>query len=518
MNATARRVALYTRISTDEANQPYSLGAQRDRLDTYVAAQPGWQIIAHYEDRASGKSLERPALATARRAAQAGLFDLLLVFRVDRLSRNLGQLAGLIEELEAAGVAFQSLSEPFDTTTPAGRMMLQMLGVFAEFERASIIERIGAGMERKASRGEWTVGSYPYGYHRGPEGPGLTPNPAAAQVVRDVFVRYVTHRQGSGPIAAWLNERDLRTTRGGPWTRASVLKLLGNRVYCGEVPFRGVWHPGQHPELVDAELFAAAQRLRASRAHSPAQRRTNASPFLLSGLRLVCDRCGSPLVGTAAHNRSRRYDYYTCATRSRHGTAACDQDRLRRDQLEAAVLGQLAEVYANTAILRAALDAADRQWRAKEGARRGRLAALALERVDLEHRLQRYLVAFEEGRLRPETAQSRIDAIEARLAAIGGEGLQLATDADPEDWRPADLDFAAALLGVSLDAILANELPPERSKALLAQLIEEVRVVSAADVRVTYRVPPEIRLPDGMVEMRGLEPLTPAMRTRCSPN
>ena len=509
MNGTSRRVALYTRISTDEVNQPYSLGAQRDRLEAHVAAQSGWQVVAHYEDRASGKSLERPALAEARRAAAAGSYDLLLVFRVDRLSRNLGQLAVLIEELEGAGVAFQSLSEPFDTTTPAGRMMLQMLGVFAEFERASIIERIGAGMERKARRGEWTVGSYPYGYHRGPDGPGLTPDPAAAQVVRDVFERYVTHHQGSGAIAAWLNARGLRTTRGGPWTRASVLKLLGNRVYRGEVPFRRSWHAGQHPALVDADPFEAAQRLRAGRARSPAQRRTNASPFLLSGLRLVCDRCGSPLVGTAAHNRSRRYDYYTCTTRSRHGTAACDQDRLRRDQLEAAVLGQLAEVYANTTVLRQALDAADQQWRAEEGTRRRRLAALAVERVDLEHRLQRYLVAFEEGRLRPETAQSRVDAIETRLAAIGGEEAQLVTAADAGDWGPPDLDFVAVLLGVSLDAILANQLPPERSKALLAQLIEEVRVVSGKDVRVTYRVPPEVRLPDGMVEMRGLEPLTP---------
>ncbi len=381
-------VALYTRISTDETNQPYSLGAQRDRLEAFVASQPGWTITAIYEDRASGKSLERPGLTTARQAARAGLFDLLLVFRVDRLSRNLGQLASLIEELEQAQVAFQSASEPFETSTPAGRMMLQMLGVFAEFERASIIERISAGMERKARRGEWTVGTYPYGYRRGPDGPGLTPDPAAAQVVRDVFDRYVTRHQSSGSIAAWLNGRGLRTTRGGRWSRASILKLLGNRVYLGEVPFRAEWHPGRHPAIVDADLFERARRLRASRARAPAQRRTNASPFLLSSLRLVCDRCGSPLVGTSAHNRSRRYDYYTCTTRSRHGSRACGQDRLRRDELEAAVLGQLAGVYADSQILRSAVDAADRQWRAQEGERRGRLAALAVERVDLECQLR----------------------------------------------------------------------------------------------------------------------------------
>ena len=516
MTGGPRRVALYTRISTDEANQPYSLGAQSDRLEAFVASQPDWKVTARYEDHASGKSLERPALHTARREAQTGAFDLLLVFRVDRLSRNLGQLAALIEELEHAGVAFQSLSEPFDTTTPAGRMMLQMLGVFAEFERASIIERISAGMERKARRGEWTVGTYPYGYRRDANAAGLRIDMAVAQVVRDIFERYVTGRQGSGRIAEWLNGRGLRTNRGGLWSRASVLNLLANRVYIGEVPYGGIWHQGQHEAIVEAAIFEQAQRLRAVRARTPAARRSNASPFLLSGLRFVCDRCGGPLVGTAAHNRSRRYEYYTCATRSRHGKAACDQDRLRRDELEAAVLGQLADVYANSSLLRQAIEESDQLWRAEEGARHERLAAFATERADLEQRLNRYLVAFEEGTLRPETAQARIDAIEERIAAIGGEEAELSAEATPDDWSEIDLDLASALLGVSLAAILSHELPPERSKALLRQLIEEVRVVSAADVRVTYRVPPEVRLPDGMVGDTGLEPVTSCMSSKCS--
>jgi len=182
------------------------------------------------------------------------------------------------------------------------------------------------------------------------------------------------------------------------------------------------------------------------------------------------------------------------------------------------VLGQLAEIYANTDLLRASLAEADRQWRHEHVARQGRIAALALERVDLERRLQRYLVAFEEGRLRPETCQTRIDDIEVRLAAMVSEEAALALESDRGDIGPVDLDFASALLSVSLDAILANALPPARSKALLAQLIEEVRVVSGQDVRVTYRVPPEVRIPDGMVEMRGLEPLTPSLQRRCSPS
>ncbi|MFI5259000.1 MAG: recombinase family protein, partial [Candidatus Limnocylindrales bacterium] len=108
------RVALYTRISTDETTQPYSLGAQADRLEAFVSSQPDWRIVAHYTDQASAKSLDRPALVAVRRAAVGGEFDLLLVYRVDRLSRNVGQLVGLIEELAGHNVVFRSATEPFD--------------------------------------------------------------------------------------------------------------------------------------------------------------------------------------------------------------------------------------------------------------------------------------------------------------------------------------------------------------------------------------------------------------------
>src|SRR5947209_1290028 len=157
------RVALYLRISTDEEHQPFSLDAQEYRLNAFVPTQPGWTHARTYVDQTSGAYVERPGLSDALRDARLGLYDVLLVYWVDRFARSLKVLVHLLEELDSAGVAFRSATEPIDTASATGRMLVQLLGVFAEFERATIIDRVIAGMERKAARGGWTAGRRPYG-------------------------------------------------------------------------------------------------------------------------------------------------------------------------------------------------------------------------------------------------------------------------------------------------------------------------------------------------------------------
>src|SRR6266511_2844991 len=160
------KIATYTRISTDEDRQPFSLGAQAERLEAYARSQDGWRIERRFTDQASGATLDRPQLRRALAEAETGVYELLLVYRVDRLSRNVRQLAQIAEDLDRVDVALRSATEPFDTSSAAGKMMLQMLGVFAEFERTTIVERITAGMERAASQGRWVVGTTPFGYVR----------------------------------------------------------------------------------------------------------------------------------------------------------------------------------------------------------------------------------------------------------------------------------------------------------------------------------------------------------------
>jgi DNA invertase Pin-like site-specific DNA recombinase/uncharacterized membrane protein YphA (DoxX/SURF4 family) len=184
------KVCIYTRISTDEESQPTSLHSQRERLEAFGKAQEDWRIVAHKQDQATGTKLDRPGLQAALDLARSGSIDLLLVYRVDRLSRKVRQLAQLTEELDALDVVLKSATESFDTGAAAGRMMLQMLAVFAEFEHATIVDRISAGIERRAKEGRWFGGRPPFGYTLSSEERVLVPDPVKTPVVQRVFDLY----------------------------------------------------------------------------------------------------------------------------------------------------------------------------------------------------------------------------------------------------------------------------------------------------------------------------------------
>jgi site-specific DNA recombinase len=390
------RIATYTRISTDEVNQPYSLGAQSERLASYVASQEDWELIATFTDQMSGAKLERPGLQGALRAARAGRFDLLLVYRVDRLARSVRGMAEVLEILDAAGVGFRSATEPFDTTSPAGRMMVQMLGVFAEFERATIIDRVIAGMERKSSQGGWCGGTQPFGY-RAVKGEGrLEVDEDEAPLIPVIFDLYANKRLGSQAIANQLSASGLTTRSGRPWQFKSILTVLRNRTYLGQVNFRGVWTDGDHPPLVEQGLFDTAQAILAERGEDVAKRASNSSDYLLTGL-VVCGNCGSHFTGTRATGRNATYRYYTCGGRQRYGTKSCATDRLPAEALDEAVVHSLLRAYEDTDLFAKAISEAQQRAELDESPQDAERAALQAELDKVERGIDRYLQAFESG-------------------------------------------------------------------------------------------------------------------------
>jgi site-specific DNA recombinase len=201
------RVGVYVRRPTDDEHQPYSIEAHDARLAAYIGSQPGWRQAARFSDDASGATTHRPGLRRALAAARAGMIDVLLVYRVDRLTRSLRDLVTLLDDLDHAGVVFRSATEPFDTATAMGRMLVQMLGMFAQFERDTIIDRVIVGMERKAPAGKWKGGRRTFGYQVDTTVQILVPDPAEAAVVRLIFDTYTQDRPGARTMASLLNDR-----------------------------------------------------------------------------------------------------------------------------------------------------------------------------------------------------------------------------------------------------------------------------------------------------------------------
>jgi site-specific DNA recombinase len=217
--SATHRVAIYIRRSTDEEHQPFSLEAQDSKLRAYIKSQPNWSLVTTFVDDASASSLDRDGLQKALAAARAGRFDILLVYRVDRFTRRIRDLVTLLDDLDHAGVVFRSATEPFDTSTPAGRMLVQMLGVFAEFEREMIIDRVINGMERKASKGKWTLGAAPYAYTVDPHEHTLLADKAEATIVKEIFRLYTRRRLGTRAIAFWSTaSTSARSASGRSWS------------------------------------------------------------------------------------------------------------------------------------------------------------------------------------------------------------------------------------------------------------------------------------------------------------
>jgi site-specific DNA recombinase len=283
------RVCLYLRISTDEDHRPTSLRTQRERLERYCQAMEDWHIVHAFEDQASGVTLDRPGLQQALGLARERRFDLLLVYRVDRLSRKVRQLAGLADELDRLGIVLKSATEPFDTGSAAGRMMLQMLGVFAEFEHATIVDRVTAGMERRVHEGRWMSGRTPYGYTRA--NGLLVPDPVRAPIVRRIFQLYAEGKLGTTAIARRLEAEGAPTPRKHGWSPNALQLILANPAYRGLIRWNGSLSEGLHEPLVDQELFERVLQILRRRGEDASLRRGNPSAFLLSGL-VRCDRCG----------------------------------------------------------------------------------------------------------------------------------------------------------------------------------------------------------------------------------
>ena len=501
----ARRCAVYTRKSSDEGlEQDFnSLDAQREACEAYIKSQAGegWKPIrSRYDDGGySGGTMDRPGLRQLLADIRAHKVDTVVVYKVDRLTRSLADFAKIVEVFDTHGVSFVSVTQQFNTTTSMGRLMLNMLLSFAQFEREVTGERIRDKIAASKQKGMWMGGFVPLGYE--PNGRTLTINEAEAETVRTVFRLYLKHGKVRrvkeeadrlGLTTKVRNGADGRMRGGRPLSRGHIYKLLGNPLYVGRIAHKGKTYDGQHPAIIDEETWGAVQaRLAAhTQVRSSVHRASEPSPLMGK----LFDEAGVPLTPSHAVKPGRRYRYYV----SKHligGTVAQDQGRdgwrLPAREIEIivgnAVMGLLADRAALADAVRERGITADRIPGLLKAVSRWRGQVLDLvRRVDL--RRQEIAIGVDLTPVAGETAMSVRHVVPARIRRRGVELKLVLAGAETEPAKPDP----ALIKAVARAHKWFGELMSDRAKSLA----HIARAEGVSDRYVSHLMPLAFLAPD----------------------
>jgi DNA invertase Pin-like site-specific DNA recombinase len=366
------RCAIYTRKSSEEGlEQSFnSLQAQREACEAYIASQrhEGWLVLAKYYDDGgfSGGNMNRPALKQLLEDIAARLVDTVVVYKVDRLTRSLTDFAKIVEAFDQKGVSFVSVTQQFNTTSSMGRLTLNVLLSFAQFEREVTGERIRDKIAASKKKGMWMGGVVPLGYDVRER--QLIINPAEAKVVAEIFTQYLS----LGSVAAlkqYLDGKKLRTKLhtsadgrvfgGKAYSRGGLYKLLNNELYTGRIAHRGESHAGRQPAIIEPEVWHKVKALLAANNQGHRQPGRKITPSALAGL--VFDGEGNRYTPTHAVKKGRRYRYYTSQAVIQKRRKPSPLDRIPAPELEQLVYSrvhrllcspqEMAAAYTDSALL-----------------------------------------------------------------------------------------------------------------------------------------------------------------------
>jgi len=397
------RCAVYTRKSTEEGLEMEfnSLDAQREACEAYIASQKaeGWVLYPEsYDDGGfSGGTLDRPALKRLLADIEDGRIDVVVVYKIDRLSRSLMDFAKLVEVFDRGGVTFVSVTQSFNTTTSMGRLTLNILLSFAQFEREVIGERIRDKIAASRKRGMWMGGFVPLGYEVRDR--KLVINDAEAATVRMIFERFVEVGSATA-LARALAAEGVRTRRGRLVDKGFLYKLIRNRVYIGDAVHKGTAYPGEHEPIITRALWDKVHGILRESPRVRAGRTRAATPALLKGL--IFGPTGCAMTPTHTRRGDKLYRYYVSQSVLKRGADACPVGRVPAAEIEGAVVDQLRgllrapEVIVGTwrsarpefdglseAEVREALEGLDPLWDELFPAEQARIVQLLIERVDV---------------------------------------------------------------------------------------------------------------------------------------
>ncbi len=489
--APVMKCAIYTRKSTEEGlDQEYnSLDAQRDAGEAYIKSQQheGWVCLPEqYDDGGfTGANMDRPALRRLLADIEAGKVTCVVVYKVDRLSRSLLDFARIMETFERHNVSFVSVTQAFNTASSMGRLVLNVLLSFAQFEREMISERTRDKIAAARRKGKWSGGMPILGYTVVET--KLVVDAVEAKRVREIFEMYLEH-QSLLAVVKQLNARDWRTKRwttrkgtvrgGRPFDKNSLYDLLTNVAYIGKIRYKDEVHQGEHQAILDAELFARAQSILQRNGRSGGRAVRNKHNALLRGL-LRCAACECGMSHTYTAKGSRQYRYYVCHRAQKRGWQVCPSPSIPAGEIERFVIDQIKAVGRDPLVIEETLIQARRQAE-------GEIDRLTAQRADLMARLRAdhaevgHLAATARpGDSRLLDAHERIRDAERRATEIDDELATL------EGELVDEAEVATAL--ADFDVVWENLAPREQAR-VVELLVEQVEYDGhAGNITITFR-------------------------------
>ncbi|QKE40409.1 MAG: recombinase family protein [Ferrovum myxofaciens] len=410
-----KRCAVYCRVSSDERlDQEFnSIDAQKEAGQAYVASQrsEGWIPVADdYDDPGySGGNIERPALKRLMADIERGLVDIVVVYKIDRLTRSLADFSKMVEVFERHGVSFVSVTQQFNTTTSMGRLMLNVLLSFAQFEREVTGERIRDKIAAAKRKGMWMGGVPPLGYDV--DNRLLIVNEAEAEVVRRIFEEMLTigsptkiasNLTAEGTTTKAWTTQEGQTRPGARIDKKYLHKLLRNRIYLGELSHKGNWYPGVHPAIIEPGLWGRVHEVLSRDGHvrSVETKTRSRTDALLRGL--LYSPSGERMYPTYSRKNGCKYHYYVSKSESRFGASEKTYERLPALEIEEAIVAQIRTVLTSpesvASVVRhiqrhgvqideastvMAMGRINRVWDQLFPVERHRIANLMIERIDL---------------------------------------------------------------------------------------------------------------------------------------
>ena len=407
---------IYARYSSDSQREASIEGQLRDCKD--YAEKNGITVVGTYIDRAySAKTDDRPDFQRMIKDSAKKIFDVVLVWKLDRFARNRFDAVNYKYQLEKNGVHLVSAMEPI-SQGPEGIMVESMLIGMAEYYSAELALKVARGERENALQCKYNGGVVPLGFTIGKEDRLYHIDPETAPIVQEIFSRYADGEPAE-KIAASLNERGLRTRTGKPFVKNSFFQIFRNRRYIGEYRYKDIVTPGGIPAIVDQDLFdRVQQRFEQNRIAHGRPAKEDVSYLLTT--KLFCGKCGTLMGGeSGTSHMGNTYYYYKCGNAKRHGKAHCDLKAIRKEPLERFVVDTAIKVIFSDEIIERLIDLV-MEAQQKENTR---LPVLKDQLRDTEKRLANLLEAIEQGILTPTTKQ-RLDELEARKEALNTSILE----------------------------------------------------------------------------------------------